>query len=406
MSQSTTKAFAVPAVRTAGRDTRLDVLRAIALLMIFIDHVPGQIFEYLTLKNYGFSDAAETFVLISGIAVALAYGKRFDAGRRMDAAWKAVKRACTLYSAHMITTFITLALFIAGALVYHRPGLLCEINILPVLTDPGKGIAALLLLGHQIGYNNILPMYGCVMLMVPAILWLESKSPILLLVLSGALWLAAGIFQIAPHNVLLDGYWFLNPLSWQFLFVIGTVSMMHVRRGGTIPRSPVLMALAGAYLVISFVWVVFKLWGLGQMMASLGLPTVITGFDKTFLSLPRLLHVLSMAYLVISIPAISAFFRRPESNPLVILGRHSLNIFVAGTILAMVGQVTLYIVNGDRITGALYVLLGLAAHFAYAYYLEYKRTGEGNTASADVRGQVVPVRVGQGNVSRTPLRRQ
>ncbi|WP_411195703.1 OpgC domain-containing protein, partial [Rhizobium sp.] len=56
------------------RDTRLDVLRGVALIMIFINHVPGQIFEYVTTKNFGFSDAAEAFVLISGIAVGLAYG--------------------------------------------------------------------------------------------------------------------------------------------------------------------------------------------------------------------------------------------------------------------------------------------------------------------------------------------
>ncbi|EJZ16569.1 OpgC domain-containing protein, partial [Rhizobium sp. Pop5] len=65
-----------------ARDTRLDVLRGLALIMIFINHVPGQIFEYATTKNFGFSDAAEAFVLISGIAVGLAYGSRFETGNR------------------------------------------------------------------------------------------------------------------------------------------------------------------------------------------------------------------------------------------------------------------------------------------------------------------------------------
>ena len=44
------------------RDTRIDVLRALALLTIFVDHVPGTPFEHLTYKNFGFSDAAEAFV--------------------------------------------------------------------------------------------------------------------------------------------------------------------------------------------------------------------------------------------------------------------------------------------------------------------------------------------------------
>ncbi|RVA11696.1 hypothetical protein EN932_15035, partial [Mesorhizobium sp. M7A.F.Ca.US.002.01.1.1] len=46
------------------RDTRIDVIRALALLTIYVDHVPGTAFEYLTYKNFGFSDAAEVFVLI------------------------------------------------------------------------------------------------------------------------------------------------------------------------------------------------------------------------------------------------------------------------------------------------------------------------------------------------------
>ncbi|WP_163363588.1 OpgC domain-containing protein, partial [Enterobacter cloacae] len=44
------------------RDTRIDVFRALALLTIFINHVPGTVFEHLTHRNFGFSDSAEAFV--------------------------------------------------------------------------------------------------------------------------------------------------------------------------------------------------------------------------------------------------------------------------------------------------------------------------------------------------------
>jgi hypothetical protein len=363
----------------APRDTRLDVLRALALVTIFINHVPGQMLERLTTKNFGFSDAAEAFVLISGIAFGLAYGRAFTPGNRLQALLKALQRASRLYLAHMITTCMTLVLFICGAWLFRRPGLLCEINILAVLTNLRAGIPALLLLGHQIGYNNILPMYAALLLMTPLVLALDARSPLLALGVSGSVWLAAGIWKIAPHNMLLDGYWFLNPLSWQFLFTIGIVSVTHVRRGGTIPRHPVAMALAGFYVMFSLVWVVFKLWSLGDHLAALGMPTVLTGFDKTFLSLPRLLHVLSLAYLIIQIPAFSSMLRRPADHPLSIFGRHSLNVFVAGTILAMAGQVILYVDNGNRAVGLFYVVFGLLAQFAYAYHLEQKRLARGRT---------------------------
>ena len=374
------------------RDTRLDVLRALALIMIFINHVPGQIFEDLTSKNFGFSDGAEAFVLISGMSVGLAYGTRFLPGNRLKMAWKAIKRAFTLYTAHMITTFVTLVLFISGAWIFHQKGLLCEVNILALLMDPARGIPALLTLGHQIGYNNILPMYGALFLMLPLIMLLEARSPLLLLAISVGVWLVSGIYYIAPHTTLLDGFWFLNPLSWQLLFVIGFITSMHVKRGGKIPAHPVLIALACAYVLVSFIWVTDKLWILGDYLAMLGLPTVVTGFDKTFLSLPRLLHVLALAYLIVSIPAISAFLRRSTNHPLTILGRHSLNIFVAGTILAMAGQVLLYVTNKSPVVGAIYVVFGITAQFLYAYHLEHKRlqlAGQ-STAKAPARPVAMP----------------
>ncbi|CAN7531327.1 OpgC family protein [Rhizobium sp. LjRoot258] len=382
-------------VATPKRDTRLDVLRGLALITIFINHVPGQIFENLTTKNFGFSDAAEGFVLISGIAVGLAYGSRFQPGAWLQTATKATKRAFTLYLAHMITTFMTLALFLTGAWIFHRPGLLCEINILAVLTNLKAGIPSLLLLGHQIGYNNILPMYGALMLMIPIILLLNAASPLLALAVSGTVWLFAGVYEIAPHNMLIEGYWFLNPLSWQFLFTIGIVGMMHVRRGGKLPQHPILFALAAAYIVLSFAWVVGQLWSFGIALTSLGLPPVLTGFDKTFLSLPRLLHVLALTYLVINIPVISRLLQRSTDNPLTVLGRHSLSIFVAGTILAMVGQVVLYINNHDQIVGPVFVVIGIAIQFAYAYHLERKRRLEtGSHRRLPDRSMVpVPVRV-------------
>jgi hypothetical protein len=194
--------------------------------------------------------------------------------------------------------------------------------------------------------------------------------------------------------MLIEGYWFLNPLSWQFLFAIGIVGMMHVRRGGRLPQHRALMILALGYVLLSFVWVLGQMWGFGNALASLGLPPVLTGFDKTFLSLPRLLHVLALTYIVLNIGAISRLLRRPADHPLVILGRHSLNIFVAGTILAMIGQVLLYINNRDQFVGPIFVVLGIVVQFAYAYHLERKRKlgSVGHKQLVKTPMQAVPVR--------------
>ena len=46
------------------RDLRLDLLRGLGLWMIFLDHIPDDVVAWLTLRNYGFSDAAEFFVFM------------------------------------------------------------------------------------------------------------------------------------------------------------------------------------------------------------------------------------------------------------------------------------------------------------------------------------------------------
>src|SRR6218665_1306875 len=130
------------------RDTRLDVCRAICLLMIFVNHVPGQYLEYLTTKNFGFSDSAEAFVLISGLSAGLAYGRKFTIGNRLALSLKIWRRAFTLYIAHIMTSIITLAIFAGGALYFGRQDLIGEINILPIVERTEQGLVAMVLLGH------------------------------------------------------------------------------------------------------------------------------------------------------------------------------------------------------------------------------------------------------------------
>ncbi len=358
------------------RDTRLDVFRALALLTIFVNHVPGQYLEHLTHKNFGFSDSAEAFVLISGMSVGLAYGSRFAVGERLAVTLRILRRALTLYVAHIMTSIITFAIFASGALWFARPDLLSEINLRAVIDRTDEGMVGMVLLGHQFGYNNILSMYAVLFLMLPFFLWLYRRSPGLLLAVSGTIWLCAGIWRIAPSNFLDDGYWFLNPLSWQFLFVIGFVGVLRARSKG-FPRNLFLTALAATYLVVSLLWVVLSWWNIDF---SYGLPAVLTGFDKTFLSTTRLVHVLAGAYLVATIPVLSSWAALPLSHPLVAIGRHSLAVFIFGTILAMVGQVLMFVTGKNPLLGTLYALLGIVLHFAYARYLDWQAAVIGQNA--------------------------
>jgi hypothetical protein len=350
------------------RDTRIDVLRALALLNIFIDHIPGTIFEHWTYRNFGFSDAAEAFVLISGIAAGLFYESKV---RRDDwlLPWlKMWRRAGVLYASHIVTTVVTLGIFCAGAIFARQPDLLAEINIGPVIDRTPEALVGIVTLGHQLGYNNILPLYAVLLLASPLVHAMLRVNLWLTVAASGLLWLAAGVWLVAPPNYPAAGYWFLNPLSWQFLFVIGMAAAVHVRRRGAIPVNTWLIRAATTYLVVSYLWIHTPFWGHATWF---GLPPVLGGFDKTFLSLSRLTHILSIAYLIVAIPVISNITRRGSGNPLAILGKRSLPIFIAGTIAAMTAQVLRIVFPGGVEFDGLLIATGIAIQFALAYYLEW-----------------------------------
>jgi len=363
------------------RDTRLDVFRALALITIYVNHVPGTVYENLTHKNAGFSDAAEAFVLISGIAAGFAYGTKFRPGNRILTIIKALRRAGVLYVAHIMTTFATLAIFSGGAIWFAKPDLMERINIGLFMDNPTKALLGLATLGHQLGYNNILSMYAGVLLLLPLFLVLLRSGLSAALAVSGAIWLGAGLFAVAPPNYPLGGIWFLNPLSWQFLFVIGLAAAIHIKRGGNIPFVPGLAIVAGLYVAVSFLWVRIPLWGID---VSMGLSAVLTGFDKTYLSLPRLLHVLAIGYLIAAIPQLSGLARTSHSHPLAILGRHSLPVFIGGTLLAMVAQVLKQAAPQSFLFDTLLIAAGIALQFALAFWLEWLRTLRSAPVAASV----------------------
>ncbi|MCV3209942.1 OpgC family protein [Mesorhizobium sp. YC-39] len=383
----------VRGTRIPERDTRIDVFRALALLTIYVDHVPGTAYEYLTYKNFGFSDAAEAFVLISGMSVALAYGTKFQPGSRLLATLKLWRRAGVLYTAHIVTTMVVMAIFCAAAVFSKRPDILAMINIEPLMKNTPEVLVGIVTLGHQLGYNNILPVYAVLLLVTPVFLLFISSRPLATLAVSGTLWLVAGIYQIAPPNYPEPGFWFLNPLSWQFLFNIGVAAMLHVRRGGTIPVNRWLVSAAATYVAGALVWVHSPLWG---HVSWLDLPVVLTGFDKTFLSLPRLLHILAVSYLVVAIPSVSNLFRTSRDHPLAILGKRSLPVFIAGTVIAMAAQVMKLINPGGFAYDSLLISAGIAMQFALAYYLEWLSGIGWSSKSKPVRNETSPVRTSFG----------
>jgi len=84
------------------RDLRLDFFRGLGLWMIFLDHIPDDVVSWLTLRNYGFSDAAEFFVFISGYLAGYIYGPIIQSGNFLAATKRLLVRAWHLYIAHIL----------------------------------------------------------------------------------------------------------------------------------------------------------------------------------------------------------------------------------------------------------------------------------------------------------------
>lgn len=361
-----------------GRDERLDLFRGLALVMIFVNHVPGNAFEFLTNRNFGFSDAAEAFVFMSGVAAGLAYSGAF---LKKIPLWLAVARpwarARQLYFVHLTLTLIFLGTFAGAAHFFGLYQLLETNNLKAMAREPLAVLVGIPLLTHQFGYLNILPLYLSLLLVTPALIVAGLKKPYLLVAGSVLLWFLAGTFRLNFPNYPNSGGWFFNPLSWQLLFVIGLVAGMGMKRGfRAFPTHPVAFLLALGFVILSTLWMKVSPVGWAgnsvlRWLWQIGAPFHIHSFDKTFLSLPRLLHALCLFYVLASIPAMQGIAASRWASPLRAMGRQGLAVFATGTALSLLFQAVKAGVPESALTDAAILFVGLAIQVGLAYALNH-----------------------------------
>jgi hypothetical protein len=313
----------------------IDFWRGLVLCTIFVNHVPGNIVEALTHRNFGVSDSAEAFVFLSGVSLALAYGHRFMPGEQAGVVLALIRRILKLYGVHVALSFSAIAIFSAAALYWREPALMKGLGLQLYVTDAWTCLIGILTLGHQLGYFNILPLYLVLILAVPAQLWLARTDIGLMLVVSALLYAAARILVWNLPNWPGQGGWFLNPFTWQFLMAIGVAAGLTLRRTGSIPVLPPLVAVAAAVVVVGFL---ASPTGPGAMRNWIGVHGHLD-VNKSALGLTRLTHFLALVY-VIHASGLTRLCRRlPVFAPLATIGRHGLLIFALLSLLSAVGQV-------------------------------------------------------------------
>jgi hypothetical protein len=351
--------MAAPGKRIDG----IDFWRGFALLTIFIDHVPENIFQHVTQQNFGFSDAAELFVFLSGVSVALAYGTRFFDGETVVAVRAVLRRAFTLYWVQILISLVIIAIFVGAAALWDDDDLLEDADV--VVSNPLQTTAAILALLHQLENANILPLYIALLLMTPLLLVLAREDDRLMLAASAGIYLAARAFSLNFPTWPVEGTWWFNPIAWQLIFAIGIFAGRRFKRGGIGYDA----RLFAACLAVVAIAAVVRTDAFGYASGRWQHVHDMLDCGKTDLGVARLVHFLALAYIVYH-SGLTGLMRRTRAFlPLCLMGRYGLPVFATGIVLSAMGEVIetrSEAFNNQVVLGAAIVVGGILMHYLVA----------------------------------------
>ena len=319
----------------AARDVRLDLFRGLANWAIFLDHIPHAVLSWITVRNYGFSDAADLFVFISGYTAAFVFGRIMIERSYVAAASRLVRRASELYAAHIIVVVIYIALIACVSRGFHDPDDLDQFNVAVFMSNPLREFVQILALRYKPVNLDVLPLYILLLGTFAPALWLMLRKPTLILACSMVVYFAGRHFgwNLAASP---SGFWYFNPFAWQLLFFLGAwIAVGGARAVQSIIRTRTVFWLAVAYLGFAFVvTMATHAPGLGNLLPG----WVLAPFDpndKTNLAPCRIVHLLALAVVVTRfMPADSPILQWRALTPLVKCGQNSLRVFCIGIVLS------------------------------------------------------------------------
>ena len=367
---------------TGERELRLDLFRGLALWLIFIDHLPPSLITWFTIRNYGFSDATEIFIFISGYTAAFVYGRAMLEHGLVVATARILRRAWQIYVAHVFLFTIFLAEISYVATSFENPLYTEEMGIMDFLKQPDVTIVQALLLRFRPANMDVLPLYIVLMLSLPLVLVLMRWKPDLTLALSALLYAVTWEYDLYLSSYP-NGFWAFNPLAWQLLFVFGAwCALGGAQRMQKILSSPVTLAVCFAYLLFSFlVTLTWYVPQLGHLMPR-RIEQWMYPIDKTDLDVLRFAHFLALAAITVYyLPRDWPPLKSPWLKPLILCGQHSLEIFCLGVFLAFAGHFILAEVGGGAALHALITLSGILIMCGMAWLISWYKHVADKSAS-------------------------
>lgn len=357
------------------RDLRLDLLRGAGQWMVYLDHIPYNFVNWLTMRNYGFSDAAEIFVVISGYSIGFAYGPSVKAAQFRATAKRLLTRASQLYVAHIFLFLFFTAQIARTAARFDNPMYKDEFNVARFLDRADIMIGQALLLKYKPVNLDVLPLYIVLVLAAPVILWGLLRRPNWVLLCSAVLYVAARHFDWNLPSFP-GGKWYFNPFAWQFLFVFGIWAGFC---GGPIVRAA---AMSRSVTIVAAVWLIFAFlivmtWHVPtlEQFVPQALIKAIYPIDKTNLDPLRLTHFMAVLVVLLHVlPQDAPWLTSKWVRPLILCGQRSLPVFCFGVLLSFAAHWILVQIAGGVVAQLLVSFAGIAMLVGIAWIATWYRS--------------------------------
>lgn len=353
-----------------ARDPRLDVFRGIGMMIILLAHVPNDFWALWIPARFGFSDATEIFVFLSGMASAIAFGRLFDREGLGLLTARVLYRLWQIYWGH-IAVFLTLVTIMAAA--GNKPdgsSYIQSLNLVRFFEEPAPLLVGLMTLTYVPNYFDILPMYMVMLALMPVMLAAERLRSWLPLVLMAVLWLSAQLglanFPAEPWS---NRLWFFDPFGWQLLFFLGFFLMRGSLKLSLKSRRLLIVSIAVVLLSVPFAWhVVLSASTFFREAAHAIAPLT----NKTDFGILRLVHFLALAQIAVHLvgekggrldyPTV-----RPLTTILIKVGQQSLPVFMTGMVVAQIIGIALDHTGRNALSVAVANIAGFVILVATAY---------------------------------------
>jgi hypothetical protein len=375
---------------------RLDLFRGLALWLIFIDHVSPDVLTWFTIRSYGFSDAAEIFIFISGYTAAFVYGRFMLESGVVIAVARILRRVWQIYAAHVLLFTFMVAAVSYVVIVLGKPFYAQEMEVTHFLKEPGLSMIQGLLLRYRPLNMDVLPLYIVLMTCLPLILLLIRLS--LNLTLAASVTIYAVSWRYDLHlTTYPDGFWSFNPFAWQLLFVSGAwCALGGARQISGILSSPVTLWISFAYLFASFC--VTLTWYFPQFayLVPHWLEHWMYPINKADLDVLRFAHFAALAIIAVYfVPAGWPGLNSQWLRPMILCGQSSLEIFCLGVALAFTGYFALTEISAGLMLHVLVGICGIAMMSGAAWVLSWsKRRLDKNSSRPKAAKQVDKASVG------------